>query len=78
MCVCVCVDYTDLTTSSLGQRQAVFFSAPYSLLLHKLKQLSSDAEQFMISGKLTIKASCVNYVCGKVWSPCGLKPVPAI
>ena len=45
------------------------FFAPYSLLLHKLKLLSSDAEQYMVNGRLTIKVTmetlCVNACSGE-------------
>ncbi|CAI8036078.1 Cleavage and polyadenylation specificity factor subunit 3 [Geodia barretti] len=48
--------YTELTTSSIQQRQMLKFHSPFSLLHHCLNQLTSDAEIKMLHGK---RAVCV-------------------
>jgi cleavage and polyadenylation specificity factor subunit 3 len=46
--------YTELTTSSIQQRQMLKFHSPFSLLHHCLRQLSSDAEIRMLHGKKAV------------------------
>ncbi|KAL5480128.1 hypothetical protein EMCRGX_G023750 [Ephydatia muelleri] len=47
--------YTELSTSSVSQRQMVYFNAPFSLLLHHLRLLSPDAQQILLHGRVAIK-----------------------
>ncbi len=37
--------YTDLSISTLSQRQSVFYSGSLNLLIHNLQQLAGDVQQ---------------------------------
>lgn len=59
-------NYTDLTTSTLTQRQVVSYHGTFSLLRHCLEQLTGDVEQLTSQGKSALKVfKAVTLIQGK-------------